>query len=45
MTAFAELDAHNQNFLTKSAAPGFFMHDAGQTGLFVPCAAGDALWP
>jgi hypothetical protein len=29
----------------RRAAPRFFLHDAGRTGLFVPCAAGDALWP
>ena len=34
-----------KNFLTRRAALGFFLHDAGQTGLFVPRAAGDALWP
>ena len=43
--ADARWRSSRKNFLTRRAALGFFLHDAGQTGLFVPRAAGDALWP
>ena len=33
-----------KNLPTSPAAPLFFLHDAGRTVLFVPRAAGDALW-
>ena len=43
--ADARWRSFSKNFPMRRAALCFFRHDGGRTGLFVPDAAEDALWP